>query len=263
MKETEKRQRMTEYGNEKETVAATADRQTAAVPAAGEVPDQFQRTRRLIGEAALQRLHDAKVLVFGVGGVGGYVCEALVRAGVGQIDIVDKDVVDITNLNRQIIATHDTIGQPKVQVCAARMQAINPAVRVKAMQCFYLPERAAEFRFGDYDYIVDAIDNVTAKIDLICRAKEAGVPIISSMGTGNKLNPGLFQITDIEKTKVCPLAKVIRRELKKRGIRDVKVLYSEEEPVKTGMRTPASISFVPSAAGLMIAGEVVRYFLDR
>ena len=185
------------------------------------------------------------------------------RAGVGQIDIVDKDVVDITNLNRQIIATHDTVGQPKVEVCAARMRSINPQVKVKPMQCFYLPEKASGFCFEDYDYIVDAIDNVTAKIDLICRAKEAGVPILSSMGTGNKLDPGLFQIADIEKTKVCPLAKVIRKELKKRGVRGVKVLYSEEEPVKTGMRTPASISFVPSAAGLMIAGEVVRYFLDR
>ena len=187
----------------------------------------------------------------------------MVRAGVGQIDIVDTDVVDITNLNRQIIATHDTIGQPKVEVCAARMRSINPKVKVKAMQCFYLPERASEFCFGDYDYIVDAIDNVTAKIDLICRAKAAGVPIISSMGTGNKLDPGRFRIADIEKTKVCPLAKVIRKELKKRGVRGVQVLYSEEEPVKTGMRTPASISFVPSAAGLMIAGEVVRYFSDR
>ena len=143
------------------------------------------------------------------------------------------------------------------------MRSINPKVKVKAMQCFYLPARAAEFCFGDYDYIVDAIDNVTAKIDLICRAKAAGVPIISSMGTGNKLDPGRFRITDIEKTKVCPLAKVIRKELKKRGVRGVQVLYSEEEPVKTGMRTPASISFVPSAAGLMIAGEVVRYFSDR
>lgn len=260
MRETEEKQ---SDKIEAEQALEAAQEAADEEPAPEEAADQFQRTRRLIGAEALQRLHAAKVLVFGVGGVGGYVCEALVRAGVGQIDIVDKDVVDITNLNRQIIATHDTIGQPKVEVCAARMRSINPKVKVKAMQCFYLPERAAEFCFGDYDYIVDAIDNVTAKIDLICRAKAAGVPIISSMGTGNKLDPGRFRITDIEKTKVCPLAKVIRKELKKRGVRGVQVLYSEEEPVKTGMRTPASISFVPSAAGLMIAGEVVRYFSDR
>ena len=208
-------------------------------------------------------LSEGHVAIAGLGGLGSNVACALTRIGVGHLHLIDFDVVDITNLNRQIIATHETIGQPKVEVCAARMRSINPKVKVKAMQCFYLPERAAEFCFGDYDYIVDAIDNVTAKIDLICRAKAAGVPIISSMGTGNKLDPGRFRITDIEKTKVCPLAKVIRKELKKRGVRGVQVLYSEEEPVKTGMRTPASISFVPSAAGLMIAGEVVRYFSDR
>ena len=208
-------------------------------------------------------LSEGHVAIAGLGGLGSNVACALARIGVGHLHLIDFDVVDITNLNRQIIATHETIGQPKVEVCAARMRSINPKVRVKPMQCFYLPEKASEFSFGDYDYIVDAIDNVTAKIDLICRAKEAGVPILSSMGTGNKLDPGLFQIADIEKTKVCPLAKVIRKELKKRGVRGVQVLYSEEEPVKTGMRTPASISFVPSAAGLMIAGEVVRYFLDR
>lgn len=265
MRETEEKQNdKIEAEQVLEAGQEAADEEPAPEEPVPEKPaDQFQRTRSLIGAEALQRLHDAKVLVFGVGGVGGYVCEALVRAGVGQIDIVDKDVVDITNLNRQIIATHETIGQPKVEVCAARMRSINPKVRVKPMQCFYLPEKVSEFSFGDYDYIVDAIDNVTAKIDLICRAKEAGVPILSSMGTGNKLNPGLFRITDIEKTRVCPLAKVIRKELKKRGVRGVQVLYSEEELVKTGMRTPASISFVPSAAGLMIAGEVVRYFLDR
>lgn len=208
-------------------------------------------------------LSEGHVAIAGLGGLGSNVACALARIGVGHLHLIDFDVVDITNLNRQIIATHETIGQPKVEVCAARMRSINPKVRVTSMQCFYLPEKASEFSFGDYDYIVDAIDNVTAKIDLICRAKEAGVPILSSMGTGNKLDPGLFQIADIEKTRVCPLAKVIRKELKKRGVRGVQVLYSEEEPVKTGMRTPASISFVPSAAGLMIAGEVVRYFLDR
>lgn len=220
--------------------------------------DQFQRTRRLIGDDAMAKLAAARVLVFGVGGVGGYVCEALARAGVGRIDIVDKDVVDITNINRQIIATYATVGQPKVEVCKDRMLSINPELVVEARQCFYLPEKAEEFNFADYDYIVDAVDNVTAKIDIICRAKAAGTSVISSMGTGNKLDPTAFKVTDIEKTKVCPLAKVVRKELRQRGVRGVKVLYSEEEPVNTGMRTPASISFVPSAAGLIIAGEVIK-----
>lgn len=220
--------------------------------------DRFQRTRRLIGDEAMHRLANARVLVFGVGGVGGYVCEALARAGVGRIDIVDKDVVDITNINRQIIATAETVGKPKVEVCRQRMFSINPEILVEARQCFYLPERAEEFDFAGYDYIVDAIDNVTAKIDIICHAKEAGVSVISSMGTGNKLDPTAFKIADIEKTSVCPLAKVVRKELRKRGVRGVKVLYSEEEPVNTGMRTPASISFVPSVAGLIIAGEVIK-----
>lgn len=219
---------------------------------------QFQRTRRLIGDDAMAKLAAARVLVFGVGGVGGYVCEALARAGVGRIDIVDKDVVDITNINRQIIATHATVGQPKVEVCKDRMLSINPELVVEARQCFYLPEKAEEFDFADYDYIVDAVDNVTAKIDIICRAKEAGTSVISSMGTGNKLDPTAFRVADIEKTKVCPLAKVVRKELRQRGVKGVKVLYSEEEPVNTGMRTPASISFVPSAAGLIIAGEVIK-----
>ncbi|MBQ6901095.1 MAG: tRNA threonylcarbamoyladenosine dehydratase [Firmicutes bacterium] len=221
--------------------------------------DQFERTRTLIGQEKLDKLAAARVLVFGVGGVGGYVCEALARAGIGTIDIVDKDVVDITNINRQIIATHDTVGRPKVQVCRERMLSINPSLNCDARECFYLPERAGEFDFGSYDYVVDAIDNVTAKIDIICRSKEAGTPVISSMGTGNKLDPTAFRIADIEKTKVCPLAKVVRKELRARGIRGVKVLYSEEEPRKTaGERTPASISFVPSAAGLIIAGEVIK-----
>lgn len=220
--------------------------------------DQFQRTRRLIGDDAMAKLAAARVLVFGVGGVGGYVCEALARAGVGRIDIVDKDIVDITNINRQIIATHQTVGQPKVEACKDRMLSINPELIVEARQCFYLPEKAEEFDFADYDYIVDAVDNVTAKIDIICRAKEAGTSVISSMGAGNKLDPTAFRVTDIEKTKVCPLAKVVRKELRQRGVKGVKVLYSEEEPVNTGMRTPASISFVPSAAGLIIAGEVIK-----
>ena len=227
--------------------------------------DQFQRTRMLIGQEKLDILAAAKVLVFGVGGVGGYVCEALCRAGVGRIDIVDKDVVDVTNINRQIIATHETVGRPKVEVCRKRMLSINPDVKVEARQCFYLPERASEFDFGAYDYVVDAVDNVTAKIDIICNARAAGVPVISSMGTGNKLDPTMFKIADIEKTRVCPLAKVVRKELRKRGVFGVKVLYSEEEPRKPlsdDTRTPASISFVPSAAGLIIAGRVILDILE-
>ena len=226
--------------------------------------DQFERTRMLIGQDNLDRLKEAKVLVFGVGGVGGYVCEGLCRAGIGRIDIVDKDSVDITNINRQIIATYQTLGRPKVEVCRERMLSINPDIRVDARQCFYLPEKSEEFDFGAYDYVVDAVDNVTAKLDIICNAKAAGVPVISSMGTGNKLNPFMFKIADIEKTRVCPLAKVIRKELRKRGITGVKVLYSEEEPIKPAESrkdaakiTPASISFVPSCAGLMTAGRIV------
>ena len=214
----------------------------------------------LIGQENLDKLKDTKVLVFGVGGVGGYVCEALCRAGVGQIDIVDKDVVDVTNINRQIIATYETIGRPKVQVCKERMLSINPDVKTEARQCFYLPEKASEFDFASYDYVVDAVDNVTAKIDIICNARTSGVPVISSMGTGNKLDPTMFKIADIEETRVCPLAKVVRKELRKRGVSGVKVLYSEEEPRKPlsdDTRTPASISFVPSCAGLIIAGRVV------
>ena len=236
----------------------------------------------LIGQENLDKLKDTKVLVFGVGGVGGYVCEALCRAGVGQIDIVDKDVVDVTNINRQIIATYETIGRPKVQVCKERMLSINPDVKTEARQCFYLPEKASEFDFASYDYVVDAVDNVTAKIDIICNARTSGVPVISSMGTGNKLDPTMFKIADIEETRVCPLAKVVRKELRKRGVSGVKVLYSEEEPRKPvfegekgdadsaagnagfdsrlgaeAKRIPASISFVPSCAGLIIAGRVI------
>ena len=243
--------------------------------------DQFQRTRMLIGQENLDKLAAAKVLVFGVGGVGGYVCEALCRAGVGRIDIVDRDIVDVTNINRQIIATHDTVGKPKAEVCRQRMLSINPDIKVSARQCFYLPDRADEFDFAAYDYIVDAVDNVTAKIDIICNAKAAGTPVISSMGTANKLDPTMFKIADIEKTKVCPLAKVVRKELRKRGVSGVKVLYSEEEPKKPlynptesensddpcisspeqKKAAPASISFVPPAAGLIIAGQVISDIL--
>jgi len=220
--------------------------------------DQFTRTRMLLGSGAVDRLQSMSVLLFGIGGVGGFTCEALARAGVGKIHIVDKDVVDITNINRQIIATHDTVGRPKVEVMTERLLAINPDLQVTATECFYLPERAEEFDFGAYDYVVDAIDNVAAKLSIICEAKAAGTPVISSMGTGNKLDPTRFEIADIHKTSVCPLAKVIRKGLKDRGITGVKVLYSKEEPVRTGLRTPASVSFVPSVAGLIIAGEVIK-----
>ena len=219
--------------------------------------EQFKRTESLIGQEAVDKLLNSKVIVFGVGGVGSYVCEALARAGVGHMEIVDKDEVDITNINRQLIALHSTVGMPKVEVCKERLKDINPNMEVISRQCFYLPERSDEFDFSKYDYVVDAVDNVTAKLDIICKAKAAGVPVISSMGTGNKLDPMAFKVADIEKTKVCPLAKVMRKELKKRGVTKVKVVYSEEEPQNTDSRTPASISFVPSAAGLLIAKTVI------
>lgn len=219
----------------------------------------LDRTEMLIGSEAVSRLADAKVLVFGVGGVGGHVCEALVRAGIGEIHIVDGDTVAESNINRQIIATRDNIGQPKVEAMAERIRLINPECRVKGFQMFFLPgETSDSMDFSGYDYVVDAVDTVAAKLEIIEKAKAAGVPVISSMGTGNKLDPTLFRIADISKTSVCPLAKVIRKELRNRGIRDVKVLFSTEEPVRTGVRTPASISFVPSVAGLIIGGEVIK-----
>ena len=225
--------------------------------------EQFQRTAMLIGDQGIKKLANARVLVFGVGGVGSYVCEALARAGIGFMEIVDKDVVDVTNINRQLIALHSTVGKPKVQVAAERMRDINPQINIIPRRCFYLPESASEFEFTGYDYIIDAVDNVTAKLDIISRAKEVNVPVISSMGTGNKLDPSAFKVADIEKTKICPLAKVIRKELRKRGISDVKVVYSEEEPVETESRTPSSISFVPSSAGLLIAATVVKDLLQK
>ena len=219
----------------------------------------LDRTEMLIGSEAVSRLADAKVLVFGVGGVGGHVCEALVRAGIGEIHIVDGDTVAESNINRQIIATRDNIGQPKVEAMAERIRSINPECRVKGFQMFFLPgETSDSMDFSGYDYVVDAVDTVAAKLEIIEKAKAAGVPVISSMGTGNKLDPTLFRSADISKTSVCPLAKVIRKELRNRGIRDVKVLFSTEEPVRTGVRTPASISFVPSVAGLIIGGEVIK-----
>lgn len=221
---------------------------------------QFSRTERLIGEDAVARLKAAHVAVFGIGGVGGFVCEALARAGIGIFTLVDKDDVDITNLNRQIIALHSTVGRDKVDVMKERILDINPNAQVNAVKAFYLPENADDFDFSVYDYIVDAVDTVSAKIELVMRAKEAGVPIIASLGTGNKLDATAFRVTDIYKTSVCPLAKVMRKELKARGVEKLKVVYSEEVPIKPAgdARTPASISFVPPAAGLVIAGEVIK-----
>ena len=218
--------------------------------------EQFQRTVQLIGEEACRRLSEARVIVFGIGGVGSYVCEALARAGIGYIEIVDKDEVDITNINRQLIALHSTVGRPKVDVEFERLKDINPEISVEKRQCFYLPESADRFNFEEYDYVIDAVDNVTAKIDII-RTR-----VISSMGTGNKLNPMAFKVAYVEDTKVCPLAKVMRRELKKLGITGVKAVYSEEEPIKNQSSVPASISFVPSAAGLLIASEVIKDLIE-
>ncbi len=220
--------------------------------------NQFTRTRLVIGDEGIQKLNKAKVAVFGIGGVGSYVVEALARAGVGNFILVDKDVVDITNINRQIIATHSTVGKPKVEIARDRILDINPNISVKIYQEFFLPETEGILD-ESIDYIIDAIDTVTAKIELVVRANKLNIPIISSMGTGNKLDPTKFEVADIYKTSVCPLAKVMRKELKDRGIKKLKVVYSKEEPKKhEGGRTPGSISFVPSVAGLIIAGEVIK-----
>lgn len=231
---------------------------------------QFSRTELLLGKEGVKRLADARVAVFGIGGVGGYVCEALVRSGIGAFDLIDSDTVSLTNLNRQIIATHSSIGRYKVDVMKERMLDINPEVQVQTYQCFFLPEQADAFPFGTYDYIVDAVDTVTAKIALVETARAYQVPIISSMGAGNKLDASLFRVADIYQTRVCPLAKVMRRELKKRGIDHLKVVYSEEKALSPRTEEcaqeenvqkrsiPGSVAFVPSAAGLVIAGEVVR-----
>ena len=259
--------------------------------------EQFARTEKLLGKEAVQRLYSARVAVFGIGGVGGYAVEALARSGVGALDLVDSDTVCESNLNRQIIALHSTIGRSKTEVMRERIFDINPQINVNVYDCFFLPQNAGEFPFSEYDYVVDAVDTVTAKLELILRAKEAGVPIISCMGAGNKLDPTQFRVADIYQTKICPLAKVMRRELKKRGVEQLKVVYSEEEPVGEGEErptedlatckymedesgyhgdrevkkgevpqadsrerrsTPGSIAFVPSVAGLILAGEVIK-----
>ncbi|WP_097006109.1 tRNA threonylcarbamoyladenosine dehydratase [Lacrimispora amygdalina] len=244
--------------------------------------NQFSRTQLLLGEDAMKRLSEAKVAVFGIGGVGGYVVEALVRSGVRSFVLVDDDKVCLTNINRQIIATRKTVGKYKVEVMKERILEINPDAEVEMHKCFFLPENAGDFSFQDYDYVVDAVDTVTAKLQLVMQAKEAGVPVISCMGAGNKLDPTRFEVADIYKTSVCPLAKVMRRELKKRGVKKLKVVYSKEIPTRPiedmsiSCRTncicppgaahkcterrdiPGSLAFVPSVAGLIIAGEVIK-----
>ena len=244
--------------------------------------NQFSRTQLLLGGEAMKKLSESRVAIFGVGGVGGYACEALVRSGVGHFDLIDDDKVCLTNLNRQIIATRKTVGKYKTDVMKERMLEINPEVDVTIHKCFFLPENADEFPFSEYDYVIDAVDTVTAKLELVMKCRELNVPIISSMGAGNKLDASAFRVADIYKTKMCPLAKVMRRELKKRGVKKLKVVYSEEKPTRpiedmsVSCRTncicppgaahkcterrdiPGSVAFVPSVAGLIIAGEVVK-----
>ena len=241
--------------------------------------ETFSRTEMLLGAEGMERLKNAHVAVFGIGGVGGYTVEALVRSGVGAVDLIDSDKVCLTNLNRQIIAVESSIGKYKVDVMRERIRDINPETVVNVHKCFYLPETKDAFDFSQYSYVVDAVDTVTAKIQLVMEAEKAGVPVISSMGAGNKLDPTAFQVADIYKTSVCPLAKVMRRELKKRGIKKLKVVYSQEQPLtperagnpeeqETGSgdsgisssrrATPGSVAFVPSVAGLIIAGEVIK-----
>ena len=227
--------------------------------------ERFIRTQMLLGEEAMEKLKRAKVAVFGIGGVGGYVCEALVRSGIGNFMLVDRDTVSVSNLNRQIIALMSTVGRYKTEVMRDRMLDINPDVNIEVRNCFYLPENADDFDFSEFDYIVDAVDTVTAKIEIIMRANVLDVPVISSMGAGNKLDAGRLRIADIYDTQVCPLARVMRRELKKRGIGKLKVVYSDEPPITIDVEEPApkkiapgSVAFVPATAGLMLAGEIVK-----
>ncbi len=228
--------------------------------------EQFERTEMLFGKEAMEKLKNSRVAVFGIGGVGGFTAEALVRSGIGALDIIDNDTVALSNLNRQIIALHSTIGKFKVDVAEERFLDINPELELTKHKTFFMPETADKFDFLKYDYVVDAIDTVTGKIKLVECAADAGVPIISSMGAGNKLDPTLFEVSDIYKTSVCPLAKVMRRELKARGIRKLKVVYSKEQPINTKTandenvrkKAPGSNAFVPSTVGLIIAGEVIK-----
>ena len=244
--------------------------------------NQFSRTQLLLGKEAIEKMSNSRVAVFGIGGVGGYVCEALVRSGVGAFDLIDDDKVCLTNLNRQIIATRKTIGKYKVDVMKERMLDINPKVDVRVHKCFFLPENADDFPFEEYDYVVDAVDTVTAKLEIIVRAKSLNIPIISAMGAGNKLDASRFKVADIYKTQMDPLAKVMRHELKKRNIKHLKVVYSDEQPIKPledmsiSCRTncicppgaahkcterrdiPGSTAFTPAVAGLIMAGEIVK-----
>ena len=226
--------------------------------------DWTMRTEMLLGRDALERLASSKVAVFGIGGVGGFVCEGLIRAGVGELELIDSDKVDVTNINRQIIALNTTVGRSKAELMKERALMINPEIRVTSREVFFGPDNREDFDFASYDYVVDAIDSMTSKIELIVRAKESGTPVISAMGAGNKLDPTAFRVADIYETSVCPLAKILRKELRKRDIDSLKVVYSTEPAIKaTGedgrpRRTPGSVSFVPSVMGLIMAGEVVK-----
>ncbi len=233
---------------------------------------RFSRTERIFGAHGMEKLRNSCVAVFGVGGVGSYIAEGLARSGVGHIHLIDSDEVDITNLNRQLEALSDTVGQPKAEAMKQRILQINPECEVTVHDCFFLPENSADFDFTKYDYVADAVDTVTAKIELVVKAQREGTPIISSMGTGNKLAPALLEVEDIYKTSVCPLARVMRQELKKRGVKHLKVVYSKEEPIKVlasdeedqhRRSIPASAVFVPGTAGLIIASEIVKELANR
>ena len=231
----------------------------------------FSRTELFFGREGMERLWSSRVAVFGIGGVGGFAAEALARSGIGRLELIDSDTVAESNLNRQIIALHSTVGRPKVEVMRERIRDISPETEVTARQCLFLPETAEDFDFGRYDYVIDAIDNITGKIEIVLRAQAAGVPVISAMGAGNKLDPTALKTADIYSTSVCPLARVMRRELKKRGVKRLKVVYSEEPPISAnaeeqthaGRSIPASNAFVPSVMGLIIAGEVIKELAAR
>ena len=230
--------------------------------------DQFQRTALLIGRENIEKLKNRRVAVFGIGGVGGHAVEALCRSGVGSIDVFDADVIDITNINRQLIATHKTVGRDKVDVIKERLLEINPDMTVGTYKLLYLPETADDVDLSVYDYVIDAIDTMTAKIELVCRAKASGVPIICSMGAANKLDPAAFEVADIYDTSVCPMARIMRKELRKRGIESLKVVYSKEDRGTVHLSPcparplPASISFVPPVAGLILASEVIKFLIE-
>lgn len=231
--------------------------------------EQFERTKLLLGEDALKKLKKSHVIIFGLGGVGGYALEVLVRAGIGEVTLVDNDVISPSNINRQILALHSTVGLLKTQAAENRIKDINPKIKTHIKNCFFLPETASDFDFSDYDYVIDCIDTVTAKLSLIEKAKKENVPVITCLGTGNKLDPAAFKLSTVEKTKVCPLGRVLRRELKKRNISDVPCVYSEEKPFSiisdssNGRHAPASVSFVPPSAGILLASKVILDLIKR